>query len=139
MASGRLGQKTRAGWYDYPEGSRQGRASDVVAAAIAGAAAEAHVSQRTWSASAIIDALVLPMVNEGAKILAEGIALRASDIDLVKIHGYGFPRWLGGPMHWAEAEGLADVVTRLDALAREGLAEPACDTLRNHSRTGQAL
>ena len=79
------------------------------------------------------------MVNEGTKILAEGIALRASDIDLVKIHGYGFPRWLGGPMHWAQAEGLADVVTRLDALAREGLAEPACDTLSNHSRTGQAL
>ena len=139
VASGRLGQKTRAGWYDYPEGSRQGQASDEVAGAIAGAAAEAHVSQRIWSASAIIDALVLPMVNEGTKILAEGIALRASDIDLVKIHGYGFPRWLGGPMHWAEAEGLVDVVTRLDALAREGLAEPACDTLRNHSRTGQAL
>ena len=139
VASGRLGQKTKAGWYDYPEGSRQGQVSDVVADAIATAADEAHVSQHSWSTAGTIDALVLPMVNEGAKILAEGVALRASDIDLVKIHGYGFPRWLGGPMHWAQAEGLVDVVARLDALADQGLSEPACEHLRNHSRSGQVL
>ena len=139
VASGRLGQKTKAGWYDYPEGSRQGQVSDVVADAIATAADEAHVSQHSWSTAGTIDALVLPMVNEGAKILAEGMALRASDIDLVKIHGYGFPRWLGGPMHWARAEGLVDVVARLDALADQGLSEPACQHLRNHSRSGQVL
>ncbi len=139
VASGRLGQKTKAGWYDYPEGSRQGQASDAVTDAIALAVAEHAVPQRAWTSRQITDALVLPMVNEGAKILAEGIALRASDIDLVKIHGYGFPRWHGGPMHWAQAEGLAVVVAGLDALAQAGLAEPACDHLRGHSLSGQAL
>ena len=70
------------------------------------------------------------MVNEGAKILQEGIALRASDIDLVKVHGYGFPRWLGGPMHWAERRGLAAVTAKLDALSKDNLAEAPCARLR---------
>lgn len=133
--SGRLGQKTRAGWYDYPDGSRQGQDSAQVAAEIAAAAAEFTYPRRDWRDEEIIGAIVLPMVNEGARILAEGIALRASDIDLVKIHGYGFPRWLGGPMHWAQAEGLAGCVAALDALAGQGMADPACDYLREKSRS----
>ncbi len=139
VALGRLGQKTKAGWYDYPEGSRQGQSSTAVTQAIAGSISEAGMPQRSWSTHEIIDAMILPMVNEGAKILAEGIALRASDIDLVKIHGYGFPRWLGGPMHWAEAEGLANIVAKLDRLAQQGLAEPVCGALRTHSLTGQSF
>lgn len=67
------------------------------------------------------------MVNEGARILEDGTALRASDIDLVKIHGYGFPRWRGGPMHYAEALGLDKVVDALQALS--GVADPPCDLL----------
>ena len=139
VALGRLGQKTKAGWYDYPEGSRQGQSSTAVTQAIADAIAKAGMLLRSWSTHEIIDAMILPMVNEGAKILAEGIALRASDIDLVKIHGYGFPRWLGGPMHWAETEGLANIVAKLDRLAQQGLAEPVCDALRTHSLTGQSF
>ena len=77
------------------------------------------------------------MVNEGAKILAEGIALRASDIDLVKIHGYGFPRWRGGPMHWATSHGLDLVVRELDEFAAKGLAEPASEGLRKAAAAGR--
>ncbi len=139
VALGRLGQKTKAGWYDYPEGSREGQASLVVTNVIKEAVEEALIPQRTWSPSQIVDALLLPVVNEGARLLAEGIAMRASDIDLVNIHGCGFPRWLGGPMHWAQAEGLADVVARLETLAAEGLADPVCDGLRERSRTGEGF
>jgi 3-hydroxyacyl-CoA dehydrogenase len=77
------------------------------------------------------------MVNEGAKILAEGIALRASDIDLVKIHGYGFPRWRGGPMHWATQHGLDLVARELDEFAAKGLAEPPSEGLRKAAAAGQ--
>jgi 3-hydroxyacyl-CoA dehydrogenase len=100
---------------------------------------QAFLPQQAWTVRQIVDALVLPMVNEGVLVLSAGIARRASDIDLAAIHGFGFPRWLGGPMHWAQAEGLPDVVARLDGLARQGLAEPASDVLRDHSQTGQAL
>ncbi|MCG5476844.1 MAG: 3-hydroxyacyl-CoA dehydrogenase, partial [Sinorhizobium fredii] len=72
----------------------------------------------------------------GARILADGTALRASDIDLVKIHGYGFPRWRGGPMHYAQAHGLDKVVDALGALANEGLADPPCDLLLEAARHG---
>ncbi len=100
---------------------------------------QTSLPQQAWTVRQIVDALVLPMVNEGVLVLSAGIARRASDIDLAAIHGFGFPRWLGGPMHWAQAEGLPDVVARLDGLARQGLAEPASDVLRDHSQTGQAL
>lgn len=130
-ALGRLGQKTKAGWYDYGEGDRQGRQSAEVEAEISAARAEAGATRESWTAEAIVDAILLPMLNEGARILAEGIAGRASDIDLVKIHGYGFPRWQGGPMHWGSAEGLKDCVRRLDLLAQRGLAETACSFLRD--------
>ena len=100
---------------------------------------QTSLPQQAWTDRQIVDALVLPMVNEGVLVLSAGIARRASDIDLAAIHGFGFPRWLGGPMHWAQAEGLPDVVARLDGLARQGLAEPASDVLRDHSQTGQAL
>ena len=68
--------------------------------------------------------------------LADGTALRPSDVDLVKIHGYGFPRWRGGPMHHAEAHGLDAVVETLRGLAGEGLAEPPCDRLLEAARRG---
>lgn len=133
-AIGRLGQKTGGGWYDYQPGDRAPKPSETVAGIIAEIVA--GQPQRVWSETEIADAILLPMVNEATRILAEGVALRAADIDLVKIHGYGFPRWRGGPMHYAEARGLAEVVAVLDGLAAEGLADPACDGLRRAAEAG---
>lgn len=131
---GRLGQKTQAGWYDYVPGDRKPHPSAVVAQAIATAAAD--VPQREWQEADIIDCLVLPMVNEAALILQEGIARRAVDVDLVEVHGYGFPRWRGGLLHDAQARGLADVVARLRGLAEMGLAPAPCQRLCEAATTG---
>ncbi|MEW9614041.1 3-hydroxyacyl-CoA dehydrogenase NAD-binding domain-containing protein [Shinella sp. S4-D37] len=130
----RYGQKTGGGWYDYQPGDRAPKPSETVAAIIA-EATEGR-AQRTWDEDGIADAILLPMVNEAARILEERVALRAADIDLVKIHGYGFPRWRGGPMHHAEARGLSTVVAVLDRLAAEGLAEPPGDGLRRAAEAG---
>ncbi|APG85521.1 3-hydroxyacyl-CoA dehydrogenase NAD-binding domain-containing protein [Sinorhizobium americanum] len=130
----RYGQKSGGGWYDYEPGDRTPRPSEAVAAVIAGEAKA--LPRRDWNENAIADCILWPMVNEGARILADGTALRPSDIDLVKIHGYGFPRWRGGPMHHAEAQGLDTVAETLRALAREGLAEPPCDRLLEAARRG---
>lgn len=126
VEQGRLGQKTRGGWYDYDEGSRTPKAAPATLEAIHLASKEAGVMTGTFTTEQIQDAILLPMVNEGAKILGEGIALRAADIDLVKIHGYGFPRTKGGPMHWGATRGFAQVHEALQALAEQGLA-PAPD------------
>ncbi|ANH05386.1 3-hydroxyacyl-CoA dehydrogenase NAD-binding domain-containing protein [Shinella sp. HZN7] len=133
-ALGRYGQKTGGGWYDYQPGDRAPKSSETVAAIIA-EAAEGR-AQRTWDEAGIVDAILLPMVNEATRILEERVALRAADIDLVKIHGYGFPRWRGGPMHHAEARGLSAVVAVLDRLAADGLAEPTSDSLRRAAEAG---
>ncbi|MCW5708429.1 3-hydroxyacyl-CoA dehydrogenase NAD-binding domain-containing protein [Shinella sp.] len=130
----RYGQKTGGGWYDYQPGDRAPKPSETVAAIIA-EAAEGR-AQRTWDEAGIVDAILLPMVNEATRILEERVALRAADIDLVKIHGYGFPRWRGGPMHHAEARGLSEVVAVLDRLAGEGLAESPSDGLRRAAEAG---
>lgn len=131
---GRYGQKTRGGWYDYAEGDRTPLPSAMTAECIAAAAKEARVIQRSFTQDEIADCLLLPMVNEGAKILAEGVAMRAADIDLVEIHGYGFPRRTGGPMHWAEARGLTSILVALNDLAAERLAEePSAFLVRSAS------
>ena len=130
----RFGQKSGGGWYDYHPGDRTPQPSDIVAAIIAEeAAGQPH---QVWDEASIADAIILPMVNEATRILEEGVAVRAADIDLVKIHGYGFPRWRGGPMHYAEARGLAEVVTVLDRLSAEGLAESPCEGLRRAAESG---
>ncbi len=131
----RFGQKSGGGWYDYQAGDRTPRPSETVAAVIAQAAA--GTSQRTFTEAEIADAIVLPMVNEAARILEERVALRAADIDLVKVHGYGFPRWRGGPMHYAETRGLRDAVTILDRLADDGLADLPCASLRRAADAGR--
>ncbi len=133
-AIGRLGQKTAGGWYDYQPGDRAPKPSETVAAVIAETGDGRP--QRAWSETEIADAILLPMVNEATRILEERVALRAADIDLVKIHGYGFPRWRGGPMHYAEARGLAEVVAVLDCLSAEGVADQACDGLRRAAEAG---
>jgi 3-hydroxyacyl-CoA dehydrogenase len=131
---GRFGQKSNGGWYDYQPGERAPQPSDIVADVIAEQAA--GQPQRSWDEVSIADAIILPMVNEAALILDERIALRAADLDLVKIHGYGFPRWRGGPMHYAEVRGLAEVVATLDGLSASGLAEPPCRALRRAAEMG---
>lgn len=130
----RFGQKSGGGWYDYQPGNRTPQPSDTVAAIIAEEAV--GQTQRAWDEASIADAVILPMVNEATRILDEGVAVRAADIDLVKIHGYGFPRWRGGPMQYAEARGLDAVVAVLDRLAAEGLAEPPCAGLRLAAERG---
>ena len=136
-AQGRFGQKTSGGWYDYAPGERKPRASTAVEHEIRAAAQELGAKRHKLDDGDIQRAIVLPMVNEGAKILAEGIALRASDIDLVKIHGYGFPRWRGGPMHWATSHGLDLVMRELDEFAAKGLAEPPSEGLRKAAAAGR--
>ncbi len=112
--AGRYGQKTGKGFYIYEAGSRAPKPDPEVAALIEAKSAERGIARRTISAEEIAERTMYPMVNEGAKILSEGIAARASDIDIVWINGYGFPVGKGGPMFWAEREGLAKIVERLD-------------------------
>ena len=113
-AVGRWGQKTGKGFYDYAE-DRSRSPSDEVKAIIADFASKSGVAQREVSKQEIFERLLYPMVSEGALILEEGIAQRASDIDLVWLNGYGWPVWTGGIMFWADHEGLAKIVDGLQA------------------------
>jgi 3-hydroxyacyl-CoA dehydrogenase len=115
---GRFGQKTQAGWYDYEPGDRTAHPSDVVAGLIAEHRALLGIEPRAIDDTEIVDRCILALVNEGAKILDEGIAARASDIDVVYLTGYGFPRWRGGPMFHADAIGLAQVAGRIEEFAQ---------------------
>lgn len=135
-ALGRLGQKTGGGWHDYAAGDRTPRPSETVEREIRAAAQEAGSKFQTLTERDMQRAILLPMVDEGATILREGIATRAGDVDLVKIHGYGFPRWRGGPMHWARAQGLDHVLSELDALAARGLAPAPGEGLRKAAAAG---
>ncbi|ASK87575.1 3-hydroxyacyl-CoA dehydrogenase NAD-binding domain-containing protein [Sphingorhabdus sp. SMR4y] len=112
-AVGRWGQKVGKGFYDYDE-ARQRTPSDEVKAIIANFAAKSGKEQREISKDEIRERLLYPMVNEGAKILEEGMAQRASDIDVVWINGYGWPLYTGGPMFWADTVGLDNVVAGLE-------------------------
>jgi 3-hydroxyacyl-CoA dehydrogenase len=127
VEAGRLGQKTGGGWYDYAPGERGGKPSAVVAEIIADEARK-NPTDRV-EAYDLAELVVFPMVDEAARILAEGIARRPTDIDLVQIHGYGFPRWRGGLMHFAERRGLADIVATLRAMSDAGLVAPPSDYL----------
>ena len=111
--AGRYGQKTGAGWYRYEDG-RTPLPDAWVEKLILDTAAAQGVNRRDISDDEIIERTIYPMINEGAKILEEGIAQRASDIDVVWIYGYGFPIGKGGPMHCAETVGLGTIVERLD-------------------------
>ena len=113
---GRFGQKTGAGWYRYADGSRLAIPDPTIEKLIIGVSAELGISRRTISDDEIIPRCFYPLVNEGARILEEGLALRASDIDVIWMHGYGFPRFRGGPMFWANLIGtrtIYDTMSRL--------------------------
>jgi 3-hydroxyacyl-CoA dehydrogenase len=114
---GRFGQKTGAGWYDYAPGDRAGRSSPIVASMLAEHRASLGLAPRRIDDDEIVGRLVFALVNEAAQIIDEGIAARASDVDVVYLMGYGFPRWRGGPMFYADQVGLAAVVERMRAFA----------------------
>ena len=109
---GRRGQKTSAGYYDYDE-KRQPTPAAVTAELFAEVAAAQGISQSDISDEEILDRCLLPMINEGAKILDEGIAVRASDIDVTYVYGYGWPVYRGGPMHYANSLGLDKVLAKI--------------------------
>ena len=111
-AQGRWGQKKDAGFYDYDE-KRRPSPSPVVQEIIDDFRAKAGVEKRDISDQEIVERTLYTMVNEGAKILEEGMAQRASDIDVVWIYGYGWPVYRGGPMFWADTEGLDKIVSGL--------------------------
>ena len=121
---GRLGQKTGAGWYDYPEGSRTPVPSAAVEQLIASHRLEIGVTPRGIGDGEIVDRLVYALVNEGAKILEEGIAARPGDIDVVYLTGYGFPRARGGPMFHADQVGLDRVLRRMREFGRHPHGDP---------------
>jgi len=107
---GRFGQKTGAGWYRYEAGNRNPIPDPVVEKLIVQASREANIQRHQVTDQEILERCIYALVNEGAKILEEGIALRASDIDIVYIYGYGFPRFRGGPMFYADTVGLDKVL-----------------------------
>jgi 3-hydroxyacyl-CoA dehydrogenase len=106
---GRFGQKTGAGWYRYETGSRTPIPDPEIEALIVSASKEAGIERRAISEQEILERCMYALVNTGAEILEEGIALRASDIDIVYVYGYGFPRYRGGPMFYADTVGLDKV------------------------------
>jgi 3-hydroxyacyl-CoA dehydrogenase len=122
---GRFGQKTGAGYYRHVDGRRE--VDPVVTALVERASAERGIARRVVAAEEVVERVHAAMVNEAARILGEGIAQRPSDIDVVLVNGYGYPAWRGGPMHQADAVGVAEMLRRIEAIhARDGVGwEPA--------------
>jgi 3-hydroxyacyl-CoA dehydrogenase len=108
----RRGQKTGAGFYDYDE-QRNPKPSPVTEQIVRDFAARSGKPQRKISPTEILERCIYAQINEGAKILEEGIAIRPSDIDIVWINGYGWPAYRGGPMYYADTVGLANIVAKL--------------------------
>jgi len=116
---GRFGQKTGRGFYIYEQGSRTPKHDEEVEHIILKTAHEMGVKRRPFSHKEIQERLLFPMINEGARILSEKIAQRSGDIDVIWVHGYGFPSWRGGPMFWAGDVGLKYVCDRLAEFATQ--------------------
>ena len=121
--AGRYGQKTGSGWYRYEAGKRDPIPDPVTDDIIAAHRQALGLTPRKVSAEEVVQRCIFALVNEGARILAEGIAARASDIDVVYLNGYGFPQHRGGPMRYADEVGLANVLRALRRFA----AEPGAD------------
>jgi 3-hydroxyacyl-CoA dehydrogenase len=133
----RRGQKTRAGFYDYDE-QRTPTPSGLVRDLVLRQSEKAGVARRTIGDPEILERCTYPMINEGARILEEGIAYRASDIDMVWLTGYGFPAYRGGPMFYADTVGLPTIVARLrefQAMSRSDFAPaPLLEKLASEQR-----
>lgn len=113
---GRFGQKTGAGYYLYKDGDRTPHPDPEIDALIIGVSEELGIKRREVSDEEILQRCMYPLINEGAKILEEGLALRASDIDVIWIYGYGFPRFRGGPMFYADTVGVKHVYDTMSRL-----------------------
>jgi len=122
--AGRLGQKTSAGYYHYEPGSRAPLPDPDVERIIIEVSKQLGVARKPIPEAEILERLVYPMINEGAKILEERMALRASDIDVIWVYGYGWPIYRGGPMHYADSIGLKKIAERLSEYA-DRFNEPA--------------
>ncbi|WP_454875268.1 3-hydroxyacyl-CoA dehydrogenase NAD-binding domain-containing protein [Paraburkholderia xenovorans] len=117
--AGRFGQKTGGGWYDYRPGERKAIPSKQVNEMIVAYSKTHGVARRKLSDNEIVGRLLFALVNEGTKILDEGVASKASDIDMVYLTGYGFPHWRGGPMLYADTVGLYNVERAIRRYAQE--------------------
>jgi 3-hydroxyacyl-CoA dehydrogenase len=113
VEQGRYGQKTGKGMYLYEGGSREPTPDPVVQAMIENESARLGIERRDIEPGEIIQRCVYGLITEGARILQDGMALRASDIDVVWINGYGFPAWRGGPMHYADTVGIDKILARV--------------------------
>ena len=114
---GRRGQRAGAGWYRYADGDRRPERDPEVEAMIAEYSATRGLTRRAFSAEGITDRLLAVLINEGARIVEEGIAERFGDVDTVQIHGYGFPRWRGGPMFYGAERGWGKVAADMAEVA----------------------
>jgi 3-hydroxyacyl-CoA dehydrogenase len=116
VAANRLGQKTGAGWYRYDEGSRKPTPDPAVEAMLIEHARTRGIERRAIAPAEIVERCLIGMINEGARIIDEGVVSRASDVDVVWLAGYGFPRYRGGPLFYADRRGAKHVVERIRAL-----------------------
>jgi 3-hydroxyacyl-CoA dehydrogenase len=115
---GRFGQKTGRGWYLYGE-DRKPIPDPEVTLLIEQLSSSAGIARRTFTDEEIIERTVYALINEGARVLEEGVALRAADIDVIYVNGYGFPAFRGGPMFHADRVGLATIHDRVAAFHRD--------------------
>lgn len=115
----RFGQRSGAGWYDYPDGPKSKTPSDWVRDQITTHSETEGVTRRNFTAEEITTRLLAVMANEGARIVEESIAEDAAAVDMVELHGYGFPRWRGGPMHYADATGWDKIATTMELVERD--------------------
>ncbi|MCA8104840.1 MULTISPECIES: 3-hydroxyacyl-CoA dehydrogenase NAD-binding domain-containing protein [Burkholderia] len=138
---GRFGQKTGAGWYDYVPGDRKAKPSALVDEMVVAYSKERGVERRKIGDDEIVERLVFALVNEGAKILEEKIASKASDIDMVYLTGYGFPLWRGGPMLYADTVGLYNVerAIRRYAAAPNGDAWQLAPSIAELAKAGRGF
>ncbi|MBI4520941.1 MAG: enoyl-CoA hydratase/isomerase family protein [Gemmatimonadetes bacterium] len=141
VEAGRLGQKTGKGWYLYGE-DRKPQPDREVIDLIERAAAEAGIHRGRFTDEEIVERTIYALINEGAKILEEGLALRAADIDVIYMNGYGFPAWRGGPMFYADRVGLPAIHAKVAAFHREfgdrWAPAPLLETLATQGKTFNA-
>ncbi|KZK79268.1 Fatty acid oxidation complex subunit alpha [Pseudovibrio sp. Ad13] len=116
---GWFGQKTSKGYYVYEEGARKGTPNPAVLEILTEERKEKHINAQNLSKEQILDRYMAAMVNEAAKVVEEGIALRPLDVDMTLIYGYGFPRWRGGPMQYADEIGLEKILNNIKVYAQE--------------------